>query len=52
MGLNDEAEKIKQAEEWLENGTPEQQDAALEHLIHVGELDSCPFGCMPMDHGC
>jgi hypothetical protein len=52
MGLDDQAEKKKQAEEWLENGTPEQQAAAREYLTYVGELDACPYGCMPMDHGC
>jgi hypothetical protein len=35
MGLNDELEKIRQAEEWLKDGTPEQKAAAADHLRHV-----------------
>lgn len=45
MGLDDEDEKLRQAEEWLMNGTPDQQAAACEYIDAT-----CPYGCMPMDH--
>jgi hypothetical protein len=32
MGLNDQAEKRRQALDWLTAGTEEQQDAAAEYL--------------------
>ncbi len=48
MGLDDQAEKKHQAEAWLTEGTPEQQAAAREYLDWL----ECPYGCMPMDHGC
>jgi hypothetical protein len=35
MGLDDEAEKLRQAEEWFKDGKPEQQKAALDHVGHV-----------------
>jgi hypothetical protein len=66
MGLNDEAEKLRQAEEWLHSGTPEQVMAAWDHICWVYNNDAllqpeaarmirdtvCPYGCMPEDHGC
>jgi hypothetical protein len=35
MGLDDEAEKLKQAEAWFKDGKPEQQEAALDYIGHV-----------------
>jgi hypothetical protein len=32
MGLNDEAEKVRQAKEWLNSGTLDQLTAACEYL--------------------
>ena len=51
MGLDDQAEKKRQAEEWVNEGTPEQQAAARDYLAWLEWLE-CPYGCMPMDHGC
>lgn len=45
MGLDDQAEKRRQARQWMESGTPEQQEAAAEHL------DSLRPWC-PQDCGC
>jgi hypothetical protein len=37
MGLNDEAEKLRQAREWLDAGSPqdERARAAWEHVTHT-----------------
>jgi hypothetical protein len=35
MGLDDEMEKLKQAEEWLNDGTAEQRAAAHDQIGHV-----------------
>lgn len=32
MGLDDEAEKLRQAEEWLKDGSRQQREAALDHV--------------------
>lgn len=32
MGLDDEAEKLKQAEAWLKDGSARQREAALDHV--------------------
>ena len=43
MGLDDQAEKRRQALEWLRSGTDEQQDAAVEFLNYGRPL--CPEDC-------
>jgi hypothetical protein len=35
MGLDDEAEKLRQAEEWIRDGTAEQRSAAHDQIGHV-----------------
>jgi hypothetical protein len=36
MGLDDEAEKLRQAEEWLREGCPTiHRAAAVDHITHV-----------------
>ena len=43
MGLDDQAEKHRQAIEWLRNGTAEQHDAAIDFL--EAERPWCPEDC-------
>lgn len=36
MGLDDEAEKLRQAEEWLNEGCPAiHREAAIDYIAHV-----------------
>lgn len=42
MGLDDEAEKLRQAEAWFYDGNPDQQDAALDYVGHVLAVSQRP----------
>jgi hypothetical protein len=35
MGLDDEAEKLKQAEQWAIDGTQDQREASLDYVGHI-----------------
>ena len=35
MGYSDEKEKLRQAEEWLAAGTPQQKAAAHDHVLYI-----------------
>lgn len=37
MGLDDEAEKLRQAEQWLADGSDEQKQAAMDYVGEVLE---------------
>jgi hypothetical protein len=42
MGLDDEAEKLRQAEAWFYDGTPDQLEAALDYVGHVIAVSQRP----------